>query len=138
VRRRSIARHNDLVPLPFTRPDQDPIPKFRLPQYITREKTSKYRQALGISTQTRDILEDSDHIQPEVPTNTLGTGRSLMPARIRYVVHEDGGEVIEEEDSSQHGEVEEQVINLPPVYSSLSRSRPFSRASIQTHTHPDS
>jgi len=80
--------------------------RFRLGQYTTREKTEKYREAIELpvpSTRTHSM---------EALDISEGGRRIDRLQRVRYVVHEDGGQVAPSEE-------DEVIVNLPPVYGSI-------------------
>ena len=108
VRKRQT--HNEdhtSVAKPFSGPELQQVRRFRLAQYTTREKTNKYREALGV-------------LAPGLPRSTEMDEAEDQPRRIRYRLHEDGGEVTDLE----HGNVndDDDVISLPPIYATLRRS----------------
>ena len=129
IRQRAmLLKDPRLLPIGLTLPDQDQTPRFRIHQYLTREKTEKYRSAFGIQTPQdggtpanvtegdNGVVESERQVPPIVPPH--------------YIIHQDGGAIAEEHE--QEGQVEGQVVNLPPLYSSLAQAQ-----SNLTHRSPD-
>ena len=116
------------VSQPFDIPDHHPSGRFRLSQYTTRTKTNKYREAFSSIS-----LELNQPIQWEHGQGgtTIDVPQSDEEHRIRYRCHEDGGELHDAE--VQHGNNnEDEVISLPPMYSTLRRSSSSSIPSAVT------
>jgi len=90
--------------LPFSAPDPRQLVRFRLPQYIPRKETEKYRQALGINISHSMTEQSQDN---GVMEGQLMEG-PVQPPGVRYRVHEDGGQIGTSE--------AEQIIDLPPIY----------------------
>jgi len=90
----------------FSPPHPNQTGRFPLGQYITREKTEKYRETIELPS------TDSSIHSTEVSDASEGRRRDDRLQRVRYVVHEDGGQV------TPFGE-DEVIVNLPPVYGSI-------------------
>ena len=103
-KRQKIADNSTIVQESFSLPDPDQRGRFYVAQYMTREKTEKYREALGNLTESQPVQD--------IEGGPTSVDSQATAARVRYRIHEDGGEV---------GEVE-QVIDLPPIYSTLGQS----------------
>jgi len=84
------------------------------------EKTNKYRQAFGIGIGIGVTIQDGENQRVDEYENEDADDR---PRRVRYRVHEDGGEA---------DEGREDVISLPPIYDdTVRRSRPRSHPTRQ-------
>jgi len=127
-----IQRDHRSIAEPFSAHDPAQIRRFRLGEYTTTEKTNKYRQAFGIATRDQEQLEDDTDGMESEQNNQAGS----QPRRVRYRVHEDGGEVqhVEEGEASD----DEDIVSLPPIYDTVERSRSQSNpASSEPTASPD-
>lgn len=109
IRKRAVMERNKLHVAvdPFSPPDPAQIGRrrFMLAQYVTTEKTNKYRQAFGIGINI--TISDGENQADEYEDG--------QPRRVRYRVHEDGGEVINVE-GGEASDDDGDVISLPPIY----------------------
>ena len=99
----------------FCPPHPNQPGRFRLGQYTTREKTEKYREAVELpasSTRTHST---------EALDTSEGRRQNDRLQRVRYVIHEDGGQVAPSEE-------DEVIVNLPPVYGSIGGASTVSTA----------
>jgi len=81
-----------------------------LPQRVWREKGSSHHGELGLLPRTFKFNREAPR-----PQST--------PRRVRYVTHQDGGQL---DESSNRVEEEEEVVNLPPEYSTIGVPPPIS------------
>ena len=96
--------------IPFDNTQSTEPRRFRIAEHETREKTNKYRDALGISSLGAPNQPDME----VTGSSSVDTGEQVRRSgRVRYRIHEDGGELVAEADE------EEQIVDLPPVYSTV-------------------
>jgi len=132
---RSLLSTCTTIASPFSAPESHRAEtrRFKLAQYTTREKTDKYREAFGIRT---PAIEPSAQLQEE---NFVGNGEIRRPDRVRrtrYRYHEDGGRIPDV--GRREGSDDEDVISLPPNYSTLAGSHGHSRATHTLHIRTQS
>jgi len=116
---------------PFSRrqlqDDDSRIAGFPIGEYVTREKTEKYREAISIQAEVPPTPSEHDSQgiavigttvpAPEDPGSSLDFIPHVARARsFRIIVHEDAGEVVDPFGSDS---IAEQTIDLPPIYATL-------------------
>jgi len=91
TKKRKITSHNaaSLV-MPFTPPDPSQSGRFRLAQYMTMEKTDKYRQAFRVPNL---VIERQVPLQSSLADGVVRRERPRRPRRVCYRVHKDAGAI---------------------------------------------
>jgi len=113
-RKNSVAKdQNGDEAIPFPNAQSGEPARLRIAQYETREKTNKYRLMLGIAVSgPANQIEDTERSDGSHVEENHGQHYEIQSLSVRYQVHDDGGQVI-----ARHEE--EQVVELPPVYTTV-------------------